>query len=57
VASLAIQDSPTPSNWYGITVNYQIDSNKYKTPYSVYLDKVTFSAKYLGSLLPPPGTL
>jgi len=38
-------DSPTPSNWYGITVNYQIDSNKYKTPYSIYLDKVTFSAK------------
>jgi len=32
------------TNWYGITVNYQIDSNYYKTSYSVYLDKFTFSA-------------
>lgn len=37
-------DSPTSTNWYGITVNYQIDSNYYKTSYSVYLDKFTFSA-------------
>jgi hypothetical protein len=38
-------DSPTPTNWYGITVNYQIDSDYYKTPYSVYIDKFTFSAQ------------
>lgn len=44
-AVLDRRDSPTSTNWYGITVNYQIDSNKYKIPYSVYLDKVTFSAK------------
>ncbi|HZP17051.1 MAG TPA: hypothetical protein VFB00_03730 [Terriglobales bacterium] len=37
-------DTPTSTNWYGITVNYQIDSNYYKTPYSVHLDKFTFSA-------------
>lgn len=38
-------DSPTARNWYGITVNYQIDGDRYKTPYSVYIDKFTFSAK------------
>ena len=38
-------DSPTARNWYGITVNYQIDGDKYKTPYSVYIDKFTFTAK------------
>lgn len=37
-------DTPTSTNWYGVTVNYQIDSDYHKTPYSVYLDKVTFSA-------------
>lgn len=37
-------DSPTSTGWYGVTINYQIDSNRYKTPYSVYLDKLTFSA-------------
>jgi len=38
-------DTPTARNWYGITVNYQIDSNRYKTPYSVHLDKFTFTAQ------------
>jgi hypothetical protein len=38
-------DSPTSTNWYGITVNYQIDSDKYKTPYAVYIDKLTFTAQ------------
>jgi len=28
-----------------VTVNYQIDSNYYKKPYSVYIDKFTFTAK------------
>ena len=37
-------DSPTSTSWYGITVNYQIDSDVNKTPYSVYLDRFTFSA-------------
>jgi len=43
-ATLNRYDWPTSTNWYGITVNYQMDSNYYKTPYSVYLDKFTFSA-------------
>jgi hypothetical protein len=38
-------DNPTARNWYGITVNYQIDGDKYKTPYSVYIDRFTFTAK------------
>jgi hypothetical protein len=37
-------DTPTSTNWYGVTVNYQMDGNQYKTAYSVYLDKLTFSA-------------
>jgi major membrane immunogen (membrane-anchored lipoprotein) len=28
--------------WYGITVNYQLDGNNVQSPYSVYLDKLTF---------------
>ena len=43
-ATLNRYDSPTSRNWYGVTVNYQMDSNRYKTPYPVYLDKFTFSA-------------
>lgn len=38
-------DTPTSRNWYGVTVNYQIDSNRYLKPYSVFIDKFTFSAK------------
>jgi len=34
---------PAPSNWYGITVNYQMDGNSQQSPYSVYLDSLTFS--------------
>lgn len=38
-------DTPTSRpGWYGITINYQMDSNRYKVPYPVYLDKVTFHA-------------
>jgi hypothetical protein len=29
--------------WYGITVNYQMDGNNQQSPYSVYLDKLTYS--------------
>jgi hypothetical protein len=35
--------SPTSSSWNGITVNYQLDGNRYGTPYTVYLDKVNFT--------------
>lgn len=29
--------------WYGITINYQEDGNSSQSPYSVYLDQLTFS--------------
>jgi len=29
--------------WYGITVNYQMDGNNQQSPYTVYLDQLTFS--------------
>ena len=44
-ATLNRYDTPTPSSWYGVTINYQQDSDKTKTPYSVYLDKLTFTAQ------------
>lgn len=34
--------APTSTSWYGVTVNYQMDGNSSQTPYSVYLDKLTF---------------
>jgi hypothetical protein len=30
-------------NWYGITINYQMDGNSQQSPYSVYLDNLTFT--------------
>ena len=44
-ATLNRYDTPTPRNWYGVTINYQQDGGKTKTPYSVYLDKLTFTAR------------
>jgi hypothetical protein len=44
-ATLNRTDSPTASSWYGITVNYQMDSDYSITPYPVYLDKLTFTAQ------------
>lgn len=44
-ATLDRYDTPTSTNWYGVTVNYQMDSDYYKTPYAVYLDKFTFTAQ------------
>jgi hypothetical protein len=39
-------DTPTnKAGWYGVTVNYQMDSNVKKTPYPVYLDRLTFTAQ------------
>jgi hypothetical protein len=29
--------------WYGVTVNYQEDGNSSQSPYSVYLDELTFT--------------
>jgi hypothetical protein len=38
-------DDPTNSSWYGVTINYQIDGNKNITPYTVYIDKLKFTAQ------------
>ena len=29
--------------WHGVTVNYQMDGNYQQSPYSVYLDDLTFT--------------
>jgi hypothetical protein len=34
--------APTPTSWYGVTVNYQMDGNSAQTQYDVYLDNLTF---------------
>ena len=44
-ASLGRTDSPTNTSWYGVTINYQIDGNKKITPYTVYVDQLTFTAQ------------
>jgi major membrane immunogen (membrane-anchored lipoprotein) len=36
-------ESPTPSNWYGITINYQQDGNYKQAPYSIWLDNLNFT--------------
>ncbi len=38
-------DTPTARNWYGITINYQIDGNVNGTPYGVYIDKLNFTVQ------------
>jgi hypothetical protein len=36
--------SPGPApGWYGVTVNYQMDGNNQQSPYSVFLDQLTFT--------------
>jgi len=42
-ATLNYYENPTPTTWYGVTVNYQQDGNYQQTPYSVWLDKLNFS--------------
>jgi hypothetical protein len=43
VSTLNYYESPTPTNWYGITINYQQDGNYKQQPYSIWLDRLTFS--------------
>jgi hypothetical protein len=33
----------TAPGWYGVTVNYQMDGNSMQSPYTVYLDNLTFT--------------
>jgi len=42
-STLNYYGTPTPTTWYGVTVNYQQDGNHEQTPYSVWLDKLNFS--------------
>ena len=32
-------------NWYGVTINYQMDGNYTQSPYSIYLDELAFTYK------------
>jgi hypothetical protein len=43
IATLNYSESSTPTTWYGITINYQQDGNYKQQPYSIWLDKLTFS--------------
>ena len=36
-------DPGSAPGWYGVTVNYQMDGNNKQSPYTLYLDKLTFS--------------
>ena len=38
-------DHPSATTWYGMTINYQMDGDSKQEPYTVYLDKVSFSYK------------
>lgn len=41
--NLKFPPGTAPSNWNGVTINYQMDGNSKQDPYSVYLDNLTFS--------------
>ncbi len=34
---------PNTSKWHGVTINYQQDLDRYKTAYSIWLDKLNFT--------------
>lgn len=42
-STLNYYESPTPTNWYGVTINYQQDGNYQQAPYSIWLDNLNFS--------------
>jgi hypothetical protein len=42
-STLNYYGSPTPTTWYGVTINYQQDGNYQQIPYSVWLDKLNFT--------------
>jgi len=42
-ATLNYDEAPTSTNWYGITINYQQDGDYKQTPYSIWLDNLTFT--------------
>ena len=42
-ATLNHYESPTSTNWYGVTINYQQDGNYQQKPYSIWLDNLNFT--------------
>jgi len=42
-ATLNYYESPTSTSWQGITINYQMDGNRWQQPYTVYLDQLNFT--------------
>jgi hypothetical protein len=42
-STLNYYENPTPTSWYGITINYQQDGNYSQHPYSIWLDRLNFS--------------
>jgi major membrane immunogen (membrane-anchored lipoprotein) len=42
-ATINYQESPTSTDWYGVTINYQQDGNYEQTPYTVWIDNLTFT--------------
>jgi hypothetical protein len=37
------EHGPAQSDWYGVTLNYQMDGNWRQDSYSVYLDNLTLT--------------
>jgi hypothetical protein len=42
-ATLNYYETPTATNWYGITINYQQDGNYKQQAYSIWVDRLTFT--------------
>jgi hypothetical protein len=42
-ATINHTEPPTSTSWNGITINYQLDGNRYGNTYDVYLDKLKFT--------------
>jgi hypothetical protein len=42
-ATLNKVESPTSTNWHGVTINYQQDGNRTQTDYSIWLDRLNFT--------------
>jgi hypothetical protein len=41
--NLTFPHGSAPADWYGVTINYQMDGNYRQDPYNVYLDNLTFT--------------
>jgi hypothetical protein len=41
--NLTYPHGTAPSNWYGVTINYQMDGDSRQDAYNIYLDQLTFS--------------